>query len=119
MQLDDVVSSLTTGARVAEAMERTLRWLDRCIEAHQRPNEQALFGIVQGGLDEALRRKCAHEMVKRNLPGYAVGGLSGGEEKSKFWKMVRASTEILPRDKPRYCMGVGYGKSFDCRSFSF
>ncbi|XP_022085150.1 queuine tRNA-ribosyltransferase catalytic subunit 1-like [Acanthaster planci] len=108
MQLDDVVHSLTTGPRVEEAMRRSIRWLDRCIAAQKRPHEQNLFAIVQGGLDSRLRTICAEEMVKRDTPGYAIGGLSGGEEKDYFWKMVTLSTDILPRDKPRYCMGVGY-----------
>ena len=58
MQLDDVVSSLTTGPRVEEAMHRSIRWLDRCIEAHARPHDQNLFAIIQGGLDPELRRQC-------------------------------------------------------------
>eukprot|EP00817_Percolomonadidae_sp_ATCC50343_P004669 CAMPEP_0117423412 /NCGR_PEP_ID=MMETSP0758-20121206/4038_1 /TAXON_ID=63605 /ORGANISM="Percolomonas cosmopolitus, Strain AE-1 (ATCC 50343)" /LENGTH=389 /DNA_ID=CAMNT_0005206579 /DNA_START=78 /DNA_END=1247 /DNA_ORIENTATION=+ len=108
MALDDVVSSLTTGPRVREAMERTLRWIDRCIAAHKRPTEQNLFGIVQGGLDLNLRKICVEELVKRNLPGYAIGGLSGGEDKNQFWKVVNFCTGKLPQNKPRYCMGVGY-----------
>ena len=58
MQLDDVVHSLTTGERVEEAMWRTLRWLDRCMGAHENPDRQNLFGIVQGGLREDLRKIC-------------------------------------------------------------
>jgi tRNA-guanine family transglycosylase len=58
MQLDDVVHSCTTGARVEEAMWRTLRWLDRCVSAHKRPEDQSLFGIVQGGLQSELRKTC-------------------------------------------------------------
>jgi len=108
MQLDDVVASTTTGPRVEEAMWRSIRWLDRCVSAHGRPKEQNLFAIVQGGLDVELRKKCAEEMVKRDLPGYAIGGLSGGEAKDDFWKMVNISTDLLPETKPRYCMGVGY-----------
>ncbi|XP_070532409.1 queuine tRNA-ribosyltransferase catalytic subunit 1-like isoform X2 [Ptychodera flava] len=108
MQLDDVVHSTTTGPRVEEAMYRSIRWLDRCISAHKRPTEQNLFPIVQGGLQPELRKICAKEMVKRDTPGYAIGGLSGGEEKEHFWKMVHLSTDLLPREKPRYLMGVGY-----------
>lgn len=108
MQLDDVVASTTTGSRVEEACHRTLRWLDRCVVAHANPRSQNLFGIVQGGLDAGLRRVCCGEMVKRNLPGYAIGGLSGGEEKDIFWKVVDQCTDMLPFSKPRYCMGVGY-----------
>lgn len=117
MQLDDVVSSLTTGPRVEEAMRvftrpillsirwlmfnrlaiidsrwRSVRWLDRCIEAHRssgKPHKQNLFAIIQGGLDTDLRDKCLEAMVQRknDIPGYAVGGLSGGEEKDVFWRM--------------------------------
>ncbi|EGD74933.1 queuine tRNA-ribosyltransferase 1 [Salpingoeca rosetta] len=108
MQLDDVVSSLVTGPRVEEAMHRSIRWLDRCIEAHRHPDRQNLFGIIQGGLDENLRRECVREMVARDLPGYAIGGLSGGEEKDAFWRAVKVSADLLPDGKPRYCMGVGY-----------
>jgi len=108
MALDDVVSSTTEGPRVEEAMHRTLRWIDRCISAHSRPGEQNLFGIVQGGLNLELRGKCCEELVKRELPGYAIGGLSGGEAKDEFWRVVLHCTQRLPADKPRYCMGVGY-----------
>lgn len=109
MQLDDVVDATHTDeARFEEARHRTVRWLDRCISAHKNTSKQNLFPIVQGGLNEDLRRKCAHELIKRNTPGFAIGGLSGGEEKDQFWRMVAASTEILPRDKPRYLMGVGF-----------
>lgn len=87
MQLDDVISSLVTGPRVEEAMWRSIRWLDRCIEAHKKPESQNLFAIIQGGLNPELRKLCVQEMVKRDTPGYAVGGLSGGEEKDEFWKM--------------------------------
>jgi len=87
MQLDDVISSLTTGPRVEEAMWRSIRWLDRCIKAHKKQDTQNLFAIIQGGLNTDLRKKCVEEMVKRDTPGYAVGGLSGGEEKDVFWKM--------------------------------
>jgi queuine tRNA-ribosyltransferase len=108
MQLDDVVSSTVSGPRVEEAMYRTVRWLDRCLAAHARPHDQNLFPIVQGGLDEKLRRQCARELTKRDVPGFAIGGLSGGESKDQFWRMVTVSTDELPRDKPRYLMGVGF-----------
>eukprot|EP00039_Didymoeca_costata_P022459 m.4573 g.4573 ORF g.4573 m.4573 type:complete len:401 (+) comp3020_c0_seq2:269-1471(+) len=108
MQLDDVVSSTVTGPRVEEAMWRSIRWLDRCIKANKRPDCQNLFAIIQGGLDPELRTKCLQEMVRRNTPGYAIGGLSGGESKHEFWKIVKQCAAGLPRDKPRYLMGVGY-----------
>ncbi|KAJ2842584.1 hypothetical protein GGI22_007504 [Coemansia erecta] len=91
-------------------MQRSIRWLDRSIKAHKRPTEQNLFPIVQGGLDERLRTISAQELVKRASPGYAIGGLSGGEAKGSFWRMVTLSTDILPTNKPRYCMGVGYAE---------
>lgn len=92
MQLDDVVSSVSDSTeRFEEATARSVRWLDRCIAAHKRPSEQNLFGIIQGGLDVSLggmRERCLEEMLKRNLPGYAIGGLAGGEDKSSFWRVV-------------------------------
>eukprot|EP00041_Stephanoeca_diplocostata_P008903 m.133161 g.133161 ORF g.133161 m.133161 type:complete len:413 (+) comp17530_c0_seq2:178-1416(+) len=111
MQLDDVVSSTTTGPRVEEAMHRSIRWLDRCIAAHKRTEEQNLFAIIQGGLDLDLRSQCIKEMVKRDTPGVAIGGLSGGEDKNQFWKVVKHCCDELQRvqpHKPRYLMGVGY-----------
>lgn len=89
--LDDVVSSVATNQeRFIEATARTTRWLDRCIAAHSRPNEQNLFGIIQGGLDPVLREQSLNDFLKRDasLPGYAIGGISGGEEKDKFWRVV-------------------------------
>eukprot|EP00796_Vickermania_ingenoplastis_P005928 gene5928-4240_t len=110
MQLDDVVHVLTTGPRVEEAMKRSIRWLDRSLAANANKEKQCIFGIVQGALDADLRRYCLKEMVKRTeCKGFAIGGLSGGEAKEDFWRMVRLCTEEgLPDDKPRYCMGVGY-----------
>jgi len=108
MQLDDVVDVKVKGPRVEEAMHRSIRWLDRCINGHQRKQHQNLFPIIQGGLDLELRTACIKEMVKRNCPGYAIGGLSGGEEKEEFWKVVHHCTGLLPKDKPIYVMGVGY-----------
>nr|XP_046186267.1 queuine tRNA-ribosyltransferase catalytic subunit 1-like isoform X1 [Oncorhynchus gorbuscha] len=108
MQLDDVVSSTVTGPRVEEATWRSIRWLDRCIAANKNPDRQNLFAIIQGGLNAELRKACLEEMTKRDVPGFAIGGLSGGEEKDDFWRMVTLSTDHLPREKPRYLMGVGY-----------
>ena len=108
MQLDDVVHTLTTGPRVEEAMHRSIRWLDRCIEAHSRKSDQNLFPIIQGGLDLSMREFCIKEMIKRDLPGHAIGGLSGGEDKDHFWRLVKFCTDHLPENKPIYCMGVGY-----------
>ncbi|CDZ98007.1 queuine trna-ribosyltransferase [Phaffia rhodozyma] len=120
MQLDDVVSSLTTGPRVEEAMWRSVRWLDRCLKYHATAPpkahriDQKIFAIVQGGLDPELRKTCCAEMVKRKddagLGGFAIGGLSGGEEKDVFWKVISQCTDLLPADRPRYSMGVGYAE---------
>lgn len=112
MQLDDVVPSLTSGPRVTEAMERSVRWLDRCRAAHQPKNGlgQSLFPIIQGGMDYTLRTRCMEEMIQRDAPGYAIGGLSGGEDKDAFWRIVLHCTQRLPRDRPIYCMGVGYAE---------
>lgn len=108
MQLDDVVSStLNDDERYEEATHRTVRWLDRCLGV-QKNQRQSLFPIIQGGLNRELREECVEEMVKRDTPGIAIGGLSGGEEKEKFIETVALSTENLPEDKPRYLMGVGY-----------
>eukprot|EP01126_Amoeba_proteus_P033684 TRINITY_DN3317_c0_g1_i2.p1 TRINITY_DN3317_c0_g1~~TRINITY_DN3317_c0_g1_i2.p1 ORF type:complete len:425 (-),score=74.33 TRINITY_DN3317_c0_g1_i2:232-1506(-) len=108
MALDDVVHSTTTGPRLEESTHRTIRWIDRCIKAHTRPHDQNLFGIVQGGLDPGLRNICLDGLLQRDLPGYAIGGLSGGESKDEFWKIVFLCTCRLPKDKPRYLMGVGF-----------
>ena len=112
MQLDDVVSSVNVDYdRFKEATARSVRWLDRCIQAHKRPKEQNLFAIVQGGLDVTeggLRDQCLKEMIKRDTPGYAIGGLAGGEDKVSFCEVVAHNTAGLPLDKPRYLMGVGY-----------
>ncbi|TFK44728.1 tRNA-guanine(15) transglycosylase-like protein [Crucibulum laeve] len=115
MQLDDVVSSLTTGPRVGEAMERSVRWLDRCITQHERSGKkdtQNLFAIVQGGLDPELRDRCLEEMIKRRdgVAGYAIGGLSGGEEKDTFWRVIKQCTDKLPEERPRYSMGIGFAE---------
>jgi tRNA-guanine family transglycosylase len=85
MQLDDVVAATSPNlARVTEAMNRSIRWLDRCITAHKYPEKQNLFCIIQGGLDLNLRRECCKEMVARDTPGIAIGGLSGGEAKEMY-----------------------------------
>ncbi len=78
------------------------------MKAHGKPHCQNLFGIVQGGLDPELRDKCLDAMIERDLPGYAIGGLSGGESKDLFWRVVNQCTSKLPKNKPRYLMGVGY-----------
>ncbi|OBS20919.1 hypothetical protein FPOA_07259 [Fusarium poae] len=109
MQLDDVlVTTSPDKARMREAMERSVRWLDRCITAHKKPESQNLFCIIQGGLDLEMRRECCREMLARDTPGIAIGGLSGGEAKADYCKVVATCTEMLPELKPRYVMGIGY-----------
>lgn len=108
MQLDDVVKTTTVGPRMKEACERTIRWIDRNIQAHARKSEQNLYPIVQGGLDFELRKMCLEALIDKDANGYAIGGLAGGEEKSDFWKIVSYCTDLLPQNKPRYLMGVGY-----------
>ncbi|KDO81050.1 hypothetical protein CISIN_1g0377181mg, partial [Citrus sinensis] len=93
------------GADIIMALDDVVR---TTITAHKRPHEQNLFGIVQGGLDPVLRDICVRGLVDRNLPGYAIGGLAGGEDKDSFWRVVAQCTAALPEDKPRYVMGVGY-----------
>ncbi|MCJ1413613.1 hypothetical protein MMC19_007735 [Ptychographa xylographoides] len=109
MQLDDVIVTTSPDLkRMEEAMHRSVRWLDRCIAAHKYPERQNLFCIIQGGLDLNLRKICCNEMVTRDTPGIAIGGLSGGEAKDEYCKVVDTCTSLLPEHKPRYVMGVGY-----------
>lgn len=91
---------------VLNATQRTQRWLERCIEAHQR-SDQALFGIVQGGVYPDLRQEAAQAITAFDLPGYAIGGVSVGEPVSLIEKIVQVTTPLLPINKPRYLMGVG------------
>ena len=110
MQLDDVVSATANDdARYEEAMNRSIRWLDRCLKQNEEKKHlQALFPIIQGGLNENLRKQSVDEIVARNTFGIAIGGLSGGEAKETFVDIVSVSTKDLPTDKPRYLMGVGF-----------
>ncbi len=92
---------------VLNSLKRTTRWAKRSLEAHKRQDEQALFGIVQGGMNKALRKLAAEELVELDFPGYAVGGLSVGEPKPLMYDILAYTTPLLPADKPRYLMGVG------------
>lgn len=96
---------------VKNSLERTTRWAKRCKEAHKNTDNQALFGIIQGGMYEDLRRQSAAELLELDLPGYAVGGLSVGEPKHLMYEVLDYTTPLMPKDKPRYLMGVG---SPDC-----
>ena len=81
MALDDVVRTTTVGPRMSEANDRTIRWLARCFQAHERSQDQSLFPILQGGVDLDLRRVSLEATVKHDANGYAIGGLAGGEDK--------------------------------------
>jgi queuine tRNA-ribosyltransferase len=92
---------------VKQSTERTSRWAERCLKAHGRPGDQALFGIVQGGMHKDLRKQSALDLTSLDFPGYAMGGLSVGEPKPLMYEMLEETIHILPSDKPRYLMGVG------------
>ena len=106
MSFDECVPYPADEKYVRRSVERTLRWAQRGKDAHKR-EDQALFGIVQGGEYPELRKRCAEELVKMDFPGYSIGGTSIGEPKDVFKKMVEYSVKYLPEDKPRYLMGVG------------
>ena len=106
MQMDHVVRLPAPREVVADAMHRSLRWAARCRAAHRRP-EQALFGIVQGGLEPELRAESAERLREIGFPGYAVGGLSVGEGPDAMVAALEATVPHLPADRPRYLMGVG------------
>lgn len=93
-------------AYIVEAMRRTHLWAERCLAAHTR-QDQALFGIVQGGIYEDLRAESARALTSLGFPGYAIGGLSVGESKADMLRILDHVTPLLPEDRPRYLMGVG------------
>jgi queuine tRNA-ribosyltransferase len=88
-------------------VRRTLSWISRCLGAHARPREQALFGIVQGSTYLHLRESCAAALVGMDLPGYAIGGVSVGEGHAELCRITAHTAPLLPERKPRYLMGVG------------
>ncbi|MGF7087068.1 queuine tRNA-ribosyltransferase [Kroppenstedtia sanguinis] len=92
---------------VKNSMDRTYRWLQRCATAHRRKEEQALFGIIQGGMYQDLRQESARQITSVDLPGYAIGGLSVGEPKEMMYEALEWTTPLMPKEKPRYLMGVG------------
>ncbi len=89
-----------------ESLRRTARWAQRCKEAHER-EDQALFGIVQGGLHKDLRAESLERTAEIGFPGYAVGGLSVGESREEMLETLAATASLMPEDKPRYFMGIG------------
>jgi queuine tRNA-ribosyltransferase len=107
MAFDECLEHPATRERAQQSTARTTRWLRRCIAARRRPEHTALFGILQGGLYEDLRRQHAEEIVGLDLEGYAIGGLSVGEHPDELAHYAAFSAALLPADKPRYLMGVG------------
>lgn len=106
MVLDHVVALPAEPDQVEQAMARSVRWAKRCLNAATR-DDQARFAIVQGGLDVDLRVQCARELSAMDFEGFAVGGLSVGEEPSEMYRITAATCPELPEHKPRYLMGVG------------
>lgn len=106
MVLDHVIALPAEKSKVEDALARSIRWAKRCRDVADRP-EQAVFAIVQGGLDPELRRQCAVELASMSFEGYAVGGLSVGETPEEMYATSAVTTRYLPAEKPRYLMGVG------------
>ncbi len=106
MVLDHVVALPNDPAIIRDAVDRTVRWASECREAATR-QDQALFGIIQGGLDADLRLQCVRRLVDLDFPGYAVGGLSVGETPEEMVRVLDVVTPAMPAERPRYLMGVG------------
>ncbi len=106
MVLDHVVGLPNPPEVVRDAAERSVRWARRCQQAARR-SDQTLFAIVQGGLDQSLRAWCVRELREMDFSGYAIGGLSVGEEPAEMYRILAATCPELSADKPRYLMGVG------------
>lgn len=106
MAFDECVPYPAEHEYARQSTERTTRWAERCRKAHTRKN-QALFGIVQGGMYKDLRTMSARDLVSLDFPGYAIGGLSVGEPKPLMYEMLEHTVPLLPQNKPRYLMGVG------------
>src|SRR6056297_439386 len=92
---------------VENSLNRTLRWAERCKKEMESAEGQSLFGIIQGGVYPELRKQSVEETTKLDFPGYSIGGLSVGEPKDEMYKMLEHTTPLMPKDKPRYLMGVG------------
>lgn len=107
MSFDECAPYPCTYQYMKNSVERTLRWAKRGLDAHTRKDDQALFGIVQGGDFEDLRKMCAETLASMPFDGYSIGGTSVGEDKETMKRMIDYSIPYLPKDKPRYLMGVG------------
>jgi queuine tRNA-ribosyltransferase len=107
MAFDECTPFPADEALAATGVRRTLDWIQRCLRAHARQGDQALFGIVQGSVYPRLRERCAAGLVPLDLPGYAIGGVSVGEGHELLCRVTEHAAPLLPEDKPRYLMGVG------------
>ena len=107
MSFDECPPYPATYEYMKNSVERTLRWAKRGKDAHKNPETQALFGIVQGGEYEDLRKYSAEELVKIGFPGYSIGGTSVGESKETMYKMIDYAVKYLPKESVKYLMGVG------------
>ena len=107
MVFDECAPIPATQDYVLHSVDLTTRWAERCLAAHDRPEKQALFGIIQGGLYEDLRRRSAAAITAMDFPGFAIGGLSVGETKDEMLQVLDYLPGLMPADKPRYLMGVG------------
>ena len=115
MPLDECPPPGVTEDYTKKSMELTLRWLERCISEYrseQFDRRQSLFGICQGGFYPELRKESAQRTAEKDLPGYSIGGLSVGEDKSRTYEMLELSVSQLPENRPRYLMGVGTPEDF-------
>jgi queuine tRNA-ribosyltransferase len=108
MAFDECPAATAPAEYHRTAVERTLRWAEQSLLAHARPEDQSLFGIVQGGTDPELRRHCAAGLVAMDFPGYALGGLAVGEGFEAMKGVLAEAAPLLPAEKPRYLMGVGF-----------
>jgi len=106
MVLDECPPSAAAPEVMQGAVRRSILWAERCKRHHSRP-DQALFAIVQGGLDLGLRAECARELIAMDFPGYALGGFSVGESPREMHTLLPDCAALLPEEKPRYLMGVG------------
>lgn len=107
MAFDECVPYPADYSYAQKSTERTTRWAARCQAAHTRTQDQALFGIVQGGMYKDLRTLSAQSLIELDFPGYAIGGLSVGEPKELMYEMLEHTVHQMPAHKPRYLMGVG------------
>lgn len=111
MAFDECVKYPAERRYVEESMRMTTRWAERCKKAQPRPDEQALFGIVQGGVHRDLRLESVAALAEMDFPGYGIGGLSVGEPLEMMYEVLDYTAEAMPREKPRYLMGVGDERS--------